>query len=65
MVNDEVDKEVKQYGGHGASLSKSPYAVGCKEGEAADDGKVVGAGVQVLDEVDDEVRYVVVGEYLP
>ena len=65
MVNDGVDKEVKEYGGHGASLSKSPYAVGCKEGEAVDDGEVVGAGVQILDEVDDGVRYVVVGEYLP
>ena len=27
--------------------------------------QIVGAGVQVLDEVDDGVRYVVVGEYLP
>ena len=65
MVTDGVDKKVKEYGGHGASLSKFLYAVGCKEGEAVDDGEVMGAGVQVLDEVDDGLRYVVVGEYLP
>ena len=65
MVNDGVDKEVEEYGGHGASLSKSSYAVGCKEGEAVDDGEVVGAGIQVLDADDDGVRYVVVGELLP
>ena len=65
MVNDGVDRKLKEYGGHGASLCKSSYAVGCKEGEVVDDGEVMGAGVQVLDEVDDGLRYVVVGEYLP